>query len=81
MPLFLLKNVQGPRYKDFYNFFVIPLRGHFYPSKNEKYLPKPKVSVNIHAYPTKCAGSEKNYGKFTFMTRSIDHLVEYFQNP
>ena len=42
MPLFLLKNVQGPRYKDFYNFFVIPLLGHFYPSKNEKKSPKLK---------------------------------------
>ena len=42
VPLFLLKNVQGPRYKDFYNFFVIPLRGHFYPSKNEKKSPKLK---------------------------------------
>ena len=29
VPLFLLKNALGPRYKRFYIFFVIPLRGHF----------------------------------------------------
>jgi len=42
VPLFLLKNALGPRYKAFYIFFVIPLRGHFYPSKNEKKSPKLK---------------------------------------
>ena len=29
VPLFLLKNALGPRYKSFYIFLVIPLRGHF----------------------------------------------------
>ena len=29
VPLFLFKNALGPRYKAFYIFFVIPLRGHF----------------------------------------------------
>ena len=29
VPLFLLQNALEPRYKRFYIFFVIPLRGHF----------------------------------------------------
>ena len=77
MPLFLLKNAWGPRYKAFYIFFVIPLRGHFYPSRNEKNSPKPEFSVYIYAYPTKYAGSKNVYGNFTFMTHSIGHKKEY----
>ena len=40
-------------------FFVVPLWGLFYPSKNEKNSPKPHISVNIYAYPTEYAGSKK----------------------
>ena len=76
VPLFFLKNALGPRYKAFYIFFVIPLRGHFYPSKNEKNLPKQKFSINIYAYPTKYAGSKKVQGNFTFMTRSTAHAPQ-----
>ena len=88
MHLFLLKNALGERYKTFDLFFVIPLRRHYYPYKNEKYLPKPKFSVNIHAYRTKYASSEKIYGKSTFIIRSnaqvmnrqvINHSLNNFE--
>ena len=39
--------------------------------KMTKNLPKPKFSINIHAYLTKYTCSEKIHRKFTFMTHSI----------
>ena len=79
MPLFLPKNAWEPRYKAFYIFSVVPLRGHFFPSKNEKNSPKQNITnkYNIYAYPTKYAGSKNVYGNFTFMTHSIGHKKEY----
>ena len=45
--------------------------------ENEKNLPKPKFSINIHAYLTKYTCSEKIHRKFTFREGFKKKLAEF----